>query len=258
MGNLKQIYGHKRKRLALEYILKIGIPFLLIAGLGWFAHRRVTSTCEVAVALSQNIPHAAAWMLAAKQDPFLAVKLDRDPIRASLRQFQKAAAIVRGDLGLLRLSGETKAQLSALAEARDQISRSVSILSFQPELLRTSCGTESGTQGKALAQQVQVAEEDWVEAQREAGKDKLAFAADREIYCQLSTLSDELETVVKTSTERCAARKPGAKACALEVNEALTKEMQDLEKKRQFNLLKLRRKWPDTILEQLKCVSFSA
>lgn len=242
----------------MEYFLKLGIPFLLIAGLGWFAHRRATGTCEIAAALSQNIPRAAAWMLAAEQDPFLATKLERDPIRASLRQFQKAAAIVRGDLGLLRLSNESKAQLAALAEARDEQSRSVSILSFQPDLLRAKCGTDLGAQGRAFTAQVLAAEEDWLEARREAARDKISFASDLEIYCQLNTLSGELETVVRTSRERCAARKPGIKACAPEVNEALTKEMQDIEKKRQFNLLKLRRKWPEIIMERLKCVSTSA
>ncbi|MGZ3693690.1 MAG: hypothetical protein ACXWQO_05790 [Bdellovibrionota bacterium] len=241
----------------MGYFFKLGLPLILVAGLLVWAHSRSDTSCEMAGALKRNIPLASTWLLAAQSDPFLVPELEREPIRASLRQFQKAAAVVLGDFGLLRLSSEMKLQLKQLAEARDLQGAAEVLLSIRTEALSGTCtDTElPGNQARAFTAQVVAAQEDWVQAKRESAKNKVDFGVDREVYCQIDALKAELETVVKATRERCAARSPKARPCASEVNQSLVKELEDLEKKRSFNLSKLQRKWPAVIMEQLKCAT---
>lgn len=239
-------------------VLKFALLLLpaAVLALAYWANRRAGSTCEVALALSHQVPRAAQWIAASEADPFLAIQLGRAPIRRALRQFQAAAAIVRGDYGLLRLDFESKRQLSAIAEARNDSLLNQAVRDFSPIFLTQRCEGKGSVREEALALQVDAAEQDWALAKVEAGKDKAAFASDREIFCQLDSLRTELELVVQAAKDRCAARR-GGKPCAAEVNDTLVREMTDLEQKRAFNLAKLERKWPAAVMEELKCGSSS-
>jgi hypothetical protein len=242
--------------MQVKFAVKFAVPFaILAAGLVW-AKERVGSTCEAAGALGRNLPRAAAWLAEAEHDPFLARRLNRPHLRSILQQMQAAAAIARSDFGLLRLDSAAKHQLAALAEARNPALLARAAAGFDTRSLLARCPVSPSPREQAFVRQLEAAEADWRAVKQEVAAEKIDFASDRAIYCQLDQLHGELERVMHAAEERCRAQ-AGKTACAAGSTRALRSELRDLEEKRDFNLGKLQRKWPAGAVEGIQCRSVS-
>jgi hypothetical protein len=93
-------------------------------------------------------------------------------------------------------------------------------------------------------------EEYWRSRQTEARMARLSFTHDREIFCQSEALTTRLKAVLAATEAKCAKSKKGCQASA---TAPIQQEIEDIEMQKEFNRQKLRRKWPEEILEELEC-----
>ena len=224
------------------FVLAIG------PGLGIFAHRRSQAVCRAGAGLRASAADPLPWLESAGRDVFLRPLLRGGATADALRAFRLRAAAVAGEPISWHLSGEFKQRLKEVVVAEPGSERFLSALrALGGATVGAHCDPPSPNPWHPLfAAAAEYARSRLNEAKIAA----LSFARDREIFCQSDALIGRLRALISATEEKCARAKKGCPATA---TAPLRREMEDIEKQKDFNLQKLRRKWPAEVLEELPC-----
>lgn len=230
-------------------VILVILGLILAAGGGvWHARARSLAACREGASLRKAVEKPVAWLEAASRDRFLVALLQRGEAADAIRTLRQRAAVAAGEPWSWHLSDAFKAGLKSLVIA-GPTERSFldSLRAFAALPLPEACAEAEDSR---LMEAFAAGEEYWRSRQNEARMAKLSFAHDREIFCQSEALTARLKAVLSASEARCAKSKKGCQASAMA---PIQQEIEDIEMQKEFNRQKLRRKWPEEILEELKC-----
>jgi hypothetical protein len=230
-------------------IILVILGLLVAAGGGfWHARTRSLAACREGVSLHKASLKPLMWLEAANRDPFLVSLLQQGEAAEALRSLRIRAAVVAGEPWSWHLSDSFKAGLKSLVLVEPTDKKFfVRLKAFAAEPLPEAC---AGAEDPRLTRMVAAGEEYWRSRQNEARMAKLSFAHDREIFCQSEALTERLRAVLAATEARCAKSKKG---CQARATAPILQEIEDIEMQKEFNQQKLRRKWPEEILEGLEC-----
>lgn len=226
----------------------------------WAIERRSGRVCRAAAELSAQAPRVRAWLADADADPFLHGAPFRGLTGAVVEEMLQRARWISSETSGGRLPPEAHKAYHELAiSAREPapLSAGLQAVAAFSSSLRCEGRAPAGEEGR-LHFKVSEADRAWDEQKKQAEADKLVFAQDRLIYCKGDELLRSLSKVLATREARCKATKLPPKlaaACQEKTAEALDAEIADLEKQKDFNMKKLRQKWPEPVLKELACAS---
>lgn len=229
--------------------------FLIILGLAvaaaggvWHARARSLSACREGVSLRKAAVKPLPWLEAASRDRFLISLLQQGEAADAIRSLRLRAAVAAGEPWSWHLSDAFKAGLKSLVAANPtERPFFEAVRAFAALPVPEACAE---AEDPRLMGAFEAGEEYWRSRQNEARIAKLSFAHDREIFCQSEALTTRLKAVLSATESRCAKSKKGCQASA---TAPIQQEIEDIEMQKEFNRQKLRRKWPEEILEELKC-----
>lgn len=228
---------------------------LIILGLGlaagggvWHARSRSLAACREGASLRKAAVTPLAWLEAASRDHFLVALLQQGEAADAIRSLRLRAAVAAGEPWSWHLSDSFKASLKSLVLASPTEKPFLEALRSLAALPVPEACAEA--EDPRLLRAFELGEEYWRSRQNEARMAKLSFAHDREIFCQSEALTTRLKAVLAATESRCAKSKKGCQASA---TAPIQQEIEDIEMQKEFNRQKLRRKWPEEILEELKC-----
>jgi len=225
---------------------------------GWALKKQSDRVCRSAVDLAQHAEALRVWLAEADADPFLGTSSLRGPVNSAIAEFRARSRWIQSELGARLLPEQARAAFQQLNTAGD------SSAAVSGALLKVA-GLKSGLQCEApvpavaessLAQQVDTGNEFWRDQKAHAELAKLEFERDRVIFCKGDELLQGLRRVVQASLGRCQGEKLSAKqaaACDAQKTGPVAMEIADLEKQKEFNMRKLRQKWPEPVLKGLQC-----
>lgn len=230
-------------------ILLIILGLAVAAGGGvWHARARSLAACREGASLRKAAEMPLPWLEAASRDRFLVALLQQGEAADAIRNLRLRAAIAAGEPWSWHLSGAFKGGLKSLVIANPTEKSFLEALKvFLALPLPEAC---AGAEDPRLMQEFASGEKYWHSRLNEARMAKLSFAHDKEIFCQSEALTTRLKAVLGATEARCAKSKKGCQASA---TAPLQQEIEDIEMQKEFNRQKLRRKWPEEILEELKC-----
>jgi hypothetical protein len=230
--------------------------FMLIclAGAGaWLAQDQSWKRCGSAAFLVSQAAIPTVWLDSALGDRFLAPLLRAGEVGEVLQELRSRAGALEGALHW-HLSPDARQAFGRLAAADPRQTGAFLEALKKVASIDTGC---PAIEDPAFSDLLQAGERYWRSRQKEVRMARLSFARDREIFCQADALTFRLRQVLAASEERCARagsrRGASQSACGPEANESILTEIADIERQREFNYQKLRRKWPTEILEGLQC-----
>lgn len=225
---------------------------------GWALKKQSDRVCRSAVDLAQHAGSLRVWLAEADADPFLGAPALRGPVNAVIAEFRARSRWIQSELGARLLPEQARAAFQELNTTGDNNTAFFGALAKVAELKaglkcegRIPAGEES-----SLARQVDAANEFWRDQKAHAELAKIEFERDRVIFCKGDELMHGLQRVVQASIGRCQGAKLSAKlaaACEAQKNGPVAAEITDLEKQKEFNMRKLRQKWPEPVLKGLQC-----
>lgn len=230
-------------------IVLVIVGLVLAAGGGiWHARNRSLSVCREGVSLRKAAAQALPWLEAADRDPFLVALLQQGEAADAIRSLRLRAAVAAGAPWSWHLSDDFRASMKSLFTSEPPQKKFLDALrAFARQPLPEVCAEAQDPQ---LSRDFAAGDVYWHSRLNEARMAKLSFAHDREIFCQSEALTLRLKAVLSATEARCAKSKRGCQASA---TAPLQQEIEDIEMQKEFNRQKLRRKWPEEILEGLKC-----
>jgi hypothetical protein len=230
-------------------ILLIILGLAVAAGGGiWHARTRSLAACREGVSLRKAAVKPLPWLEAASRDRFLVALLQQGEAADAIRGLRLRAAIAAGEPWSWHLPDSFKAGMKSLVIAAPTDKNFLEALrSFSALPIPEACAEAEDSR---LMEAFAAGEIYWHSRLNEARMAKLSFAHDREIFCQSEALTARLKAVLGATEARCAKSKKGCQASA---TAPIQQEIEDIEMQKEFNRQKLRRKWPEEILEELKC-----
>lgn len=221
----------------------------LAAGGGvWQARARSLAACREGESLRKAAAKPLPWIEAAGRDRFLVSLLQQGEAADAIRSLRQRAAVAAGEPWSWHLSENFKSGMKALVVTEPTDKNFLAALSAFSSLPAPEACADA--EDPRLGQMFAAGEDYWRSRQNEARMAKLSFAHDREIFCQSEALTNRLKAVLAASEARCAKSKKG---CQPSATAPIQQEIEDIEMQKEFNRQKLRRKWPEEILEELKC-----
>lgn len=223
---------------------------LILAGGGglWHARSRSLSACREGESLRKAALKPLPWLEAASRDPFLVALLQQGEASDAIRSLRVRAAVAAGEPWSWHLTEDFKAGLKSLVTTAPMSKEfHQAIRAFSALAAPAAC---ADAHDPSLMQAFAAGDSYWHSRLNEARMAKLSFAHDREIFCQSEALTTRLKAVLVATEARCAKSKKGCQASA---TAPIQQEIEDIEMQKEFNRQKLRRKWPEEILEELKC-----
>jgi hypothetical protein len=226
----------------------------LIFAVVYFGRERSLEHCRSAASIRMYAPTLSDWIKDAENDPFELAMLRQEPIA--------------------KLVGELKARAKTGANSRPQWLISVKDRAgFRPMERANLNDTKGLKEALAAAAAVPVpieclsgispqlvkigdaAAAYWAKRGTEVRLAKMSFARDKDIFCQSRGLLEKLRAVKVATEAQCQERKAKkSKACRAGALESVDQEITDLEKQKEFNLEKLRKKWPEAVLGEIPCL----
>lgn len=233
---------------------------LLAASAGaqyWAIERRSGRVCRAAAELSMHAPRVGVWLADSAADPFLHGAPFRGPTGAVLEEMLQRARWITSETSGGRLAPEAHKAFHRLAiSAREPaaLAENLAAVAALSPALRCEGRAPAGEESK-LHFKVSEADRAWDEQKKQVATERLVFEQDRQIYCKGDELLRGLQKVLATRELRCKGGKlPPKQAVACQrKSEALDAEIADLEKQKDFNMKKLRQKWPEPVLKELAC-----
>lgn len=229
------------------FLFILGVGAVLGVG-GFYARQQSLRHCREGALLLSASGTALPWAEAASRDRFFAQLLRQGPTAEAVRELRFRAALGAGEALSWHLPKEGKAGLKALLadpatpEFREALAAAGKIQ------LPAECRPEN--EDPELTNAFRRGESHWQARQTEVRMAKLSFARDQEIFCQSDGLITRLRSVLVATEARCQKAK---RPCPPEATQAIRREIEDIEVQKEFNRQKLKRKWPEEILEGLAC-----
>lgn len=230
----------------------------VVVGLeSWTFKQQTEKVCRSAAELAAYAGSVSSWIAEAKADPFLESEALREPMSSLIATYRDRSRWILSEFSTIVLPEQALAAFQELSRAGD-LSRLSPALTAVAELGRfMNCGVAADSeQASELTRKVREGREFWQSRKELVAQLKKEFAADAMIYCRSDDLLQGLGRVVSAREGRC--RDSAAKqrdACREGPSEALHGEIADLEKQKEFNMKKLRQKWPESVLKGLACTS---
>lgn len=227
------------------------IALLVLAcggGAFWAARKQSLLRCRKASFLASQTLVPARWFEAAVKDRFQESLLRQGAVGEAIAYYREEASVIANDPLLSYYFPEAKARFTQLVSVSptDEKTFLEALLSVAALSPPAEC---EPAEDATLLTLYRGADHAWQLEQEKVRSLKASFAADLEIYCLASALQARLKLFQAATEERCAS----TERCAQTVYVSISQEIADIEKQKEFNLQKLRRKWPEEILEGLKC-----
>lgn len=226
------------------------ILLLFGGGLAFFLYARDRSleSCRGGALLIREASRPLPWLREAAEDRFYLPFLRQGPVAVALKEFRVRAALAAGEPLSWHLSPEAREKLKALVVSGPQEEEFRSALESVARLpAPADCRAETESAVPAL---LVSAGRFWDSRRTEVRMARLSFAHDRKVFCQADALSGRLKAVIRAAQARCASAK---KKCNGKSLAPMRKELAEIERQKEFNREKLKRKWPPEILEELTC-----
>jgi hypothetical protein len=242
---------------------KVGIlAALLLATAGgafWELRRRAVEKEAAACVLAGHAPLVGGWVAEASADPYLGVAALRGPTNSVFAAYRTQARWIAEVPSSWLLPEEAREAFVALSLAELNSEEMAGRLRRLPAIATIlHCDPLPDSDRKdALGKLVRAGEVFWAERRAVAEVERREFARDRVIFCRSAALLERLRSVRDGAAASCGQAPPGsqlAKACAGgPVPGAVAAEISDLEKQKEFNMRKLRQKWPAGVIRGLEC-----
>jgi hypothetical protein len=223
----------------------------------WAIQKRSARVCRSASELSMQADRMRGWLSDSLRDPFLYGRVFRGHTGAVIEETLQRARWISSETSGSRLAPDAQAafqKLGLAAGSEEKLAAALEGLAKLAPSLRCESRVPAGEDGQ-LHFRVGEASRAWEGEKQEAVLAKLSFEQDKLIYCKGDELLRGLQKVVATREARCKGEKlpPKLAASCKEKSEALDGEIADLEKQKDFNMRKLRQKWPEPVLKELEC-----
>lgn len=225
----------------------------------WAIQKRSARVCRSAGELSMQAGRVRGWLADSARDPFLYGRVFQGQTGAVIEETLQRARWISSETSGSRLAPDAQAafqKLGLAAGSEEQLASALEGVAKLAPSLRCEGRAPAGEDGQ-LHFRVGEASRAWEGEKREAVLAKLSFEQDKLIYCKGDELLRGLQKVVATREARCKGDKlpPKLAAACKEKSVALDGEITDLEKQKDFNMRKLRQKWPEPVLKELRCGS---
>lgn len=228
------------------------IALLLVAcggGAVWVGRHHSLKRCQSAAFLVSQSKAPQKWLKAAMEDRFLTQLIHEGPVADSLLYISSQAGGLEKDFFAWHFFPQARESFSALGRASPSDEKGyLAALQAVAELSVPAACVPVADQ--KLIGLLGEAEATWRSRQTEVSLAKVSFARDQTIYCHAESLTNRLKQVLAAAEAKCGA-KPSA-SCQ-KAADSIGQEIADIEKQKEFNRNKLRRKWSDEILAGLKC-----
>lgn len=244
--------------------MRVLVAVLLLVSIGslagyWTFRRKAEDLCHVARGLAKHGGAVAVWIRESRADPFLGEGALRGPPNGVIAIYRDRARLVAAGVPARFLpdhAREAFARVAHMREANEALAGALEDLRPASAGLECREGDRAGAEAEIVAK-IGEAERFWKDRRASAVLDRQNFANDRVIFCRAEQLLAKLRGVVAVASARCQAAKPGtklAKSCGGGNGAGgVEAEIQDLEKEKEINLRKLRQKWPEAVVQGLRC-----
>lgn len=233
--------------MARIILIILGLTLAVGGGI-WHARVRSLAACREGAILRKAAVRSLPWFKAAAGDRFLLPLLKQGKVAEALRELRVRSAVAAGEAWSWHLSDSFKAALKSLIVNSPTDNEFYAALERFVALPVPKACPEA--EDPRLLEAFAAGDEFWRSRLGEVRMAKLSFAHDEEIFCQAEALTGRLKAVLAATESRCSKSKKGCQAAA---TAPIQREIEDIEMQKEFNLQKLRRKWPAEILGGLKC-----
>lgn len=220
---------------------------LVGVGAGAYGRARSERLCQEAAAVAEVAVSLAQWQAEGAQDPFKRPLLQHQHIHDLNSAAKVRAGLVAKAWPHWHLEARHRNALGRIADGSSLESLAAAYGDLAAGDVARQC-PGSGPEGSALAQLHQRARAEWRARLNEVRMAKSDFQGDQRILCQSDRLERQLQSVQQAQRDRCA---KGRRGCEAKSMAAMEKEIADLQATRNFNLEKMRRKWPAEIMATL-------
>jgi hypothetical protein len=246
-------------------ILKLLLAVLLLAAAGagyeyLTLRRRADALCHSVHALSMHAAAVSTWIRESEADPFLGENALRGPPQGVIATYRQRLRRLSTDWSARFLPAAAVQAIQRVGfENAEGATRLRALAALVPVTKALPCRAEGAPANDSLAADVEAANHFWSDRKAAAGQDKLQFARDQVIFCHAEGLLAKLRGMVKASDEACQRAKAGSKlekSCRAgrpASTVSVEREIRDLEEERELNRRKLREKWPEAVVEGLRC-----
>ncbi len=231
-------------------IKKAGLLVLVLSVLilgAWLFQRHGAQQCGRLRLLQTQVSVPLLWLQEAAMDPFQLPLLRQGPAAEALQEIKKWSTQLANTW-----------QLSQHKKSLDEISKQQI---ESPEFMRAlqSLAQEKVScpvgQDLEFTRKLAAAGRHWQERQIEVRISKIAFQRDQGIYCHGEGLLTKLKALLAASQARCEGKRARKRSCGPAAMDSIRKEIEELEKGKDFNWQKLQRKWPMEVLKGIQCLS---
>lgn len=218
---------------------------LVGVGAGYYGRARSELLCQEAAAVAEVAVSLAQWQAEAAQDPFKRPLLQYQHIHELNGMAKLRAGLVAKAWPHWHLEARHRNALGRIADGASAESLASAYADLAAGNVALRC---PGSLPEDLAQVHQRARAQWRARLNEVRVAKSDFRGDQRILCQSDRLERQLQSVRLAQRDRCA---KGRRGCDAKSMAAMEKEIADLRATRDFNLEKMRRKWPAEIMATL-------
>lgn len=227
--------------------------FVFAAGV-FYSKREAERNCKNAGRLVAASPYLVKWLEEAAREPFLYPYLKEGKMGEFVESYLRDAKRVSTRLSYPFLTFQDRALFQLPRVGLDSPHFREAVQKIAALEISSTC-LEEAPRAQSLAEE---AEKFWLENRARVSSDKAVFVSDQQVYCQTESLLGRLRRVMDAFHANCSNNVGSEKrspSCAPSSIDSVTSEIRELEQQKIFNWNKLKKKWPDSLLAKIQCIS---